>query len=246
VNPGFRSHAPGSEIKIDHRESFAKLPMVRVALVYDTRLFPSPGRRLAHHNAAAGGAHKIEGPCGVLFFRPVAEEWSISKADGEPADFGHDMERHQEVENDGKYAGPADERIGTTVTRHLDILIIKVVEKREVLFVAVADVCIHERVVQVEFGLGYLGGLFFIHSLSGSSFRIHTSNLSAASLPNITNISITARRTASSCYISRTREFSSRSNTSSFMMKIAEIVFLSTFLSYSVRDPALARLSYSA
>ncbi len=57
-------------------------------------------------------AHKIEGPFGVLFFTPVAEEWSISKADGEPADFGHDMERHQEVENDGKYAGLADERSG--------------------------------------------------------------------------------------------------------------------------------------
>lgn len=125
-----------------------------------SRVFPSPGRRPAHHNAAAGGAHKIEGPCGVLFFRPVAEEWNISKADGEPADFGHDMERHQEVENDGKYAGSADERIGITVTCHLDILIIKVVEKREVRFVAVADVCIHERVVQIEFGLSYLGGLF--------------------------------------------------------------------------------------
>jgi hypothetical protein len=44
----------------------------------------------------------------VLFFTLVAEEWSISKADGEPADFGHEMERHQEVENDGKYAGLAD------------------------------------------------------------------------------------------------------------------------------------------
>ena len=105
--------------------------------------FHKPGRRPAHHNAAAGGAYKIEGPVGVLFFTLVAEEWSVSKADGEPADFGHDMERHQEVENDGKYAGLADERIGITVTCHLDILIIKVVEKREVLFVTVADVRIH-------------------------------------------------------------------------------------------------------
>lgn len=44
----------------------------------------------------------------MFFFTLVAEEWSISKAEGEPADFGHDMERHQEVENDGKYAGLAD------------------------------------------------------------------------------------------------------------------------------------------
>jgi hypothetical protein len=71
----------------------------------------------------------------VLFFTLVAEEWSISKADGEPADFGHDMERQQEVENDGQYAGLADERSGITVTYHLDILVIKAVEKREVLFV---------------------------------------------------------------------------------------------------------------
>jgi hypothetical protein len=66
-----------------------------------TRASFHPGRRPAHHNAAAGGAYKVEGPFGVLFFAPVAEEWSVSKADGEPADFGHDMERHQEVENDG-------------------------------------------------------------------------------------------------------------------------------------------------
>jgi hypothetical protein len=33
---------------------------------------------------------------------------------------------------------------------------------------------------------------------------------------------------------------------SSFMMKVAEIVFHSAFLSYSVRDPALARRSVSA
>ena len=71
--------------------------MVRVALVYDTRIFPSPGRLATSHNAAAGGAYKIEGPVGVLLsLTLVAEEWSISKADGEPADFGHDMERQQE------------------------------------------------------------------------------------------------------------------------------------------------------
>jgi hypothetical protein len=73
-------------------------------------------------------AYKIERPLGVLLFTPVAEEWSISKADGEPADFGHDMERHKEVENNGKYAGLADERSGITVTCHRDILVIKVVE----------------------------------------------------------------------------------------------------------------------
>jgi hypothetical protein len=119
-----------SKVKIDHREGFAKLPMVRVALVYDTRVFPSSGRRPAHPHAAVGGAHKIEGPFGVLLFTPVAEEWSIPKADGKPADFGYDMERHQEFENDGQHAGLADERSGTTVTCHLDILVIKAVEKQ--------------------------------------------------------------------------------------------------------------------
>ena len=68
MNPGFRSHAPGPEIKINHREGFAKLLMVRVPFVYDARVFPSPGRRPAHHNTAAGGTHKIEGTFGVLFF----------------------------------------------------------------------------------------------------------------------------------------------------------------------------------
>ena len=86
----------------------------------------------------------MEGPFGGLLFTLVAEEWSISKAEGEPAHFGQDRERHQEVTTEGKYAGLADERIGITDSCHLDILIIKVVEKREVLFVAVADVCIHE------------------------------------------------------------------------------------------------------
>ena len=98
----------------------------------------------------------------MLFFTLVAEEWAISKTDGEPVDFGHDMERQQEIENNRQHAGLAEERNGRTGTCHLDILIIKAVEKREVLFVAVADVRIHERVVQVEFVLGRLGELFLV------------------------------------------------------------------------------------
>lgn len=143
--------------------------MVRVVLVCDTRVFPPSGRRPAHpHGAAGAAAYKIEGPFGVLFFTLVAEEWSISKADGEPADFGHDMERHQEVENDRKYARLADERSGIAVTCHLDILIIKVVEKREVLFVAVAD-CRHSRGRRVasqhhqHFDYGPSNGFLMLH-----------------------------------------------------------------------------------
>ena len=85
----------------------------------------------------------------MLLSALVAMKRGIAKRNGETADLGHHMERHEKVEKDGKHARFSREAGRVAITRRLYLFRIEAIEDGQKLFVTSRDIGVDESVVQL-------------------------------------------------------------------------------------------------